>query len=113
MGGVSAHMGSEVTETNCSAATGPCNDPAGGFISATPVNSTRSDLYTRTKPPRTLIGSINTAGCCRLGAIELTHTYTSTLQEGAKARNNFVKQIMLKEAEHNVTARVKCARAGQ
>lgn len=67
--GVRGHMGSGVTETNCSKAGGPCKDPVGGFISATRANNARVDPYTRTPTPWIIIQSIHTAGCCRLGAI--------------------------------------------
>lgn len=67
--GVRGHMGSGVTETNCSEA-------GGGFISATRANNARFDPYTRTPTPGIIIQSIHTAGCCRLGAIQGTQAHT-------------------------------------
>lgn len=73
------HMGSEVTEANCSEAGGPRNDPVGGLISAARANNSNSDPYARTPPLWTIIKCIHTAGCCRLGPTEaqkLTHLLT-------------------------------------
>lgn len=60
--GVRGHMGSGVTETNCSEEEEPCNDPVGGFISATRANNKHFDPYTRTPTPWIIIQSIHTAG---------------------------------------------------
>lgn len=78
---VKGHMGSGVTEANCSEAGGPCNDPAGGFISATRANNTHFDPYTRTPTPWTIIQSDTLQVVAGWGPLKLTHT--STQQTGS------------------------------
>lgn len=111
------HMGSGVTEANCSEAGVPRSDSVGGFISATRANNTHSDPHTRTPTPWTVIQSIPIAGCCRLGVDE-AQKHTHLHAAGSNGGKNFVKQTIFKGSgckcgRHNVTARVKCARAGR
>lgn len=47
--GVRGRTGSGVSETHCSEGGGPCNDPVGGFISATRGSNNHFDPYTNTR----------------------------------------------------------------
>ena len=82
--GVRGHMGSGVTETNCSEAGGRCNDTAGGFISATRAFNTHFDPYIRTPPPIGLLYNLYTLQVVAGGG-PLTHTHNThfTQQEGS------------------------------
>lgn len=88
--------GSGVTETNCSVAGGPRNDPVGGFISATRANNTLFDPYIRTLTLWIIIQSIHTAGCCRLGAFE-TQEHTLPHSRRGQMDDTFVKRIIFKK----------------
>lgn len=93
------HTGSGVTETNCSEEGGLCNDPVGGFISATRASNKHFDPYTRTPTPGFIIQSRHTAG------YRSTHTFTQQEESNGGKQTTFRGGGSITEEEC-----VKCAR---
>lgn len=99
--GVRGHMGSGVTETNCSEEDRMCNDPVGGCISGTCANNKHFDPYTRTS--KTLI-IIPTTHTLQIAAMHTLPNSRSQMKE-----NIMLNRLPRNEQEHNNTACVKCA----